>query len=126
MGLYNADMTDLSAALCAFQTELDGINASWPKSCYCESNAADHKGPCGECNQRGMIMGMVIVAYRILAMDAVEFAIECPLYMEQVEDHGWGVWKQRKRIVGDVAKVENMIRECKQDGVWVDSYFVGV
>lgn len=66
----------------AFQRDLPKLEKEMKQECYCETNAADHKGPCHYCNRVATHIHIIKEGMRILAiMDPVEFQAEADVYV---------------------------------------------
>lgn len=53
------------------------------KHCHCEANAADHKGPCGYCNEAGANRRMVQAGKKVLATkDPAEFQVAADVFVQ--------------------------------------------
>lgn len=63
---------------------VETAHQSRKKSCYCESNALDHKGPCHYCNIFGTYRGFLEEAERVAALaDESDFRVQADVLAAQ-------------------------------------------
>lgn len=66
----------------AAERKQPGLDEAQREGCYCVSNAMDHKGPCGHCNEAGANRRVINEGKRIMALkDSGEFQAAADVFV---------------------------------------------